>query len=126
MAQLVQYGTVPLQYRPRRRAHLSSSCAQYLTDPPDVYVTNEPNRRTMTCGLCGHLKRRLGRPPFFAPAPQIEHDAGLYTANWDFHPFGAWLANEAAHHGHNLDDVVCFIYNSTNVVCVCVCMCVCV
>ena len=80
--------------------------AQYLTDPPDIYVAGEPNRRTMTCGMCGHLKRKLGKPPFFAPTPKIEIDADLYTANWDFHPFGAWLANEAAHHGHSISDIV--------------------
>jgi hypothetical protein len=88
---------------PRGAAHQN---AQYLTDPPDQYVHGEPDRRTMTCGLCGHLKRRLGRPPLFAPTPEITTEAALYTNNWDFHPFGAWLANEAALHGHKVDDVV--------------------
>ena len=29
-----------------------------------------------------------------------EGERHLYTANWDVHPFGAWLANDAAKHGH--------------------------
>jgi hypothetical protein len=42
----------------------------------------------MSCGLCGHLKRVFGKPPFFAPTPPITHDAHLFTTNLDFHPFG--------------------------------------
>ena len=83
--------------------------AQYLTTPPDPYVTDEPDRRTMSCGLCGHLERRLGKPPFtIAPAPLTGEHAGstLFTANWDFHPFGAWLANDAAKTGRSIDDIV--------------------
>ena len=38
--------------------------AQYLTTPLDQFVPDEPDRRTMSCGLCGHLHRRLGDPPF--------------------------------------------------------------
>ena len=36
-------------------------------------------------------------------------NAGLFTANWDFHPFGAWLANDAATNGGDLDDIVSHI-----------------
>ena len=36
----------------------------------------------------------------------------LYTANWDFHPFGAWLANEAAaNNASNVTEVVELINN---------------
>ena len=82
--------------------------AQYLITPTDPYVQDEPDRRTMSCGLCGHLKRRLGPPPFFVDPPAVV-DPGredLYTANMDFHPFGAWLANNAARHGRSSDDIV--------------------
>jgi hypothetical protein len=88
---------------PRGSTHQN---AQYLTDPPDPYVPGEPDRRTMTCGLCGHLKRRLGKPPLFASTPAITTHPELFTSNWDFHPFGAWLANEAAQHGHKVEEVV--------------------
>lgn len=72
--------------------------AQYMPIPKDDYVQDEPDRRTMSCGLCGHLLRRLGKPPYKLDPPPID-DPGrehLYTANWDFHPFGAWLANVIA------------------------------
>jgi hypothetical protein len=83
--------------------------AQYLTTPLDPYVTDEPDRRTMSCGLCGHLQRKLGTPPFIIdPAPLTGKHAGstLFTANWDFHPFGAWLANDAAKNGRDVDEIV--------------------
>lgn len=73
--------------------------AQYMPIPKDDFVQDEPDRRTMSCALCGHLKRKLGEPPFKLDAPPIINDPGrehLYTANWDFHPFGAWLANVIA------------------------------
>ena len=38
----------------------SNQHPQYLTDPPDPYVKDEPDRRTMSCGLCQHLKEKLG------------------------------------------------------------------
>jgi len=75
--------------------------AQYLTNPDDQFVPAEPKRRTMSCGLCGHLERQLGKPPFIVD-PEPVDDPGaehLYTSNWDFHAFGAWLANEDARHG---------------------------
>ena len=79
--------------------------AQYFPKPKDDYVQDEPLRRTMSCGLCGHLERKLGKPPFKLDPPTVSSVVGpisqrtykeadaLYTANWDFHPFGAWLAN---------------------------------
>ena len=82
--------------------------AQYLITPADPYVQDEPDRRTMSCGLCGHLKRQLGPPPFFVDPPAVVDPGreGLYTANMDFHPFGAWLANNAARHGRSSEEVV--------------------
>ena len=85
--------------------------AQYLTTPPDKYVQDEPDRRTMSCGLCGHLKRRLGTPPMMEEPPPLTHEVPqrqrqLFTANWDFHPFGAWLANDAVANGRRVADVV--------------------
>ena len=60
------------------------------------YVALEENRRTMSCGLCGHLERKLGKAPFMVAPPPVNDPANehLYTANMDFHPFGAWLAND--------------------------------
>ena len=58
----------------------------------------EPERRTMSCGLCGFLARTLGPPPFTLPLAPILDDPGrelIYGNNWDMHPFGAWLANTA-------------------------------
>ena len=81
--------------------------AQYLTTPLDEFVPDEPDRRTMSCGLCGHLQRKLGDPPFIVePEPVSGPNAALFTANWDFHPFGAWLANDAAANGGDVDDIV--------------------
>ena len=82
--------------------------AQYLVSPVDLYVQDEPDRKTMSCGLCGHLKRQLGPPPFTVEPPAVT-DPGredMYTANMDFHPFGAWLANNAVRHGRSVDEVV--------------------
>lgn len=78
--------------------------ALYLTTPPDPYVTDEPDRRTMSCGLCGHLRRKLGDPPFTIEPVTVNE--ALYTSNWDFHPFGAWLANDAAMYGRDVDMIV--------------------
>lgn len=30
------------------------------------------NRKTMSCGLCGHLRRELGVPPLILKVPRIE------------------------------------------------------
>jgi hypothetical protein len=100
--------------------------AQYLTQPckvdkPDppgatqtwaeqcTYIPTETRRRTMSCGMCGHLNRQLGKPPFTITPPPV-NDPGnehLYTANMDFHPFGAWLANDA---GWDVDETVGLAY----------------
>ena len=86
--------------------------AQYpVKNNPQAAAFNrifEPKRRTMSCALCAHLRRQLGKAPLLLDPPPIdepghgydEGDEHLYTANWDFHPFGAWLANEAARVAH--------------------------
>ena len=86
--------------------------AQYpVRNHPQAAAFNrifEPKRRTMSCALCAHLRRRLGKAPLLLDPPPAdepahgydEGDEHLYTANWDFHPFGAWLANEAARVAH--------------------------
>ena len=97
---------------------------QYPIWPADVYVKDEGDRRTMSCALCGRLSRTFSAgPPVGAPDKikanlGIEynmvgipaHEKHLYTAWWDMHPFGAWLANEAAKRGHqngwSNDDIV--------------------
>ena len=96
-----EWGGVPAQWSQRQNA-------QYLVNPADPYVQNEPDRRTMSCGLCGHLKRQLGPPPFTVDPPAVD-DPGredMYTANMDFHPFGAWLANNAVRHGRSVGEIV--------------------
>lgn len=78
---------------------------------PDLYSPSEPDRRTMSCGLCGHLKRTLGAPPYTIdpdPASYAETTSELMAANWDFHPFGAWLANDAAKYGRDVDEARAF------------------
>ena len=94
---------VPVQWASPERQN-----PQYLTDPPDIYVTGEPDRRTMSCGLCSHLRTRLGSPPYTLDPGPIDDpgDEWLYTSNWDFHPFGAWLANDAARRGVSVEQVV--------------------
>ena len=90
---------VPVAWVPLERQN-----AQYMTEMPDLYSPSEPDRRTMSCGLCGHLKRTLGPPPYTVePPPITTADAAMYTANWDMHPFGAWLANDAALNGRASD-----------------------
>ena len=101
--------------------HATNQHLQYITHPcrvdkpsPDPtmawteackYVNLEDQRRTMSCGLCGHLKRKLGPAPFIIepPPPNDPGREHLYTANMDFHPFGAWLANDA---GFGVDETV--------------------
>jgi hypothetical protein len=86
-------------------------CAVWAADP---YQQNEPNRRTLSCALCGRLQRTF---PAGAPvgAPDLimanvgvnyslvgvpEDEQHHFTAWWDMHAFGAWLANLAASRGH--------------------------
>ena len=55
----------------------------------------------MSCALCRRMRERLGPPPFIAPrgASSVDADAPRYarmranwTAQWDMHAFGEWLA----------------------------------
>ena len=48
--------------------------------------------------------------------PTHVEDRHLYTANWDLHPFGVWLANDAAKHDHKSSQTVDEIVSSF---CVC-------
>jgi len=103
---------VPVAWVPLERQN-----AQYMTEMPDLYSPSEPDRRTMSCGLCGHLKRQLGAPPFTVePPPITAADAAMYTANWDMHPFGSWLANDAALNRRSSDEQVASIntFKTTN------------
>ena len=83
---------------------------QYAIWPYDQWQNVEPLRKTMSCALCGRLSRTFkGGAPVGAP-DKIENNIGVkyslagvpdeqkkhFTAWWDMHPFGAWLANEAA------------------------------
>jgi len=85
------------------------------------HYQGEP-RRTMSCGLCGYLHRTLGRPPFVKPRrePTAQQRGNnpdwLWGNNWDMHPFGAWLANNVAIKGGDIDKAVANInkYRATN------------
>jgi len=82
---------------------------QYMTFMADEYSPSEPDRRTMSCGMCGYLRRALGAPPYMVtpdPTSYAHVNTELMAANWDMHPFGAWLANDAVLHGRNTDEVV--------------------
>jgi hypothetical protein len=102
---------------------------QYPIWPADVYVKDEADRRTMSCALCGRLEKTFpGGPPVGAPA-KVGRAAGmeyslagvpearrhLFTNNWDLHAFGAWIANDAAHHKHAWPRTVGEIVRSINV-----------
>eukprot|EP00326_Haptolina_ericina_P033261 CAMPEP_0181245200 /NCGR_PEP_ID=MMETSP1096-20121128/43290_1 /TAXON_ID=156174 ORGANISM="Chrysochromulina ericina, Strain CCMP281" /NCGR_SAMPLE_ID=MMETSP1096 /ASSEMBLY_ACC=CAM_ASM_000453 /LENGTH=638 /DNA_ID=CAMNT_0023341847 /DNA_START=39 /DNA_END=1952 /DNA_ORIENTATION=+ len=71
----------------------------------------EPERRAMSCGLCGHLRRVFGKPPYrvadVVPNPLPK---GIWNFNegthMDMHPFGAWLANDHMEHGRDLGQTV--------------------
>ena len=93
---------------------------QYPIWPVDEYVKDEADRRTMSCALCGRLRRvfptgpPVGAPQNILEAVGVEYslvgvpddEKHLYTANWDMHPFGAWLANHAAKRGYEFPDSV--------------------
>ncbi|KAL3926045.1 MAG: hypothetical protein SGPRY_003497, partial [Prymnesium sp.] len=98
--QNMQYVTHPCKVKKKPPADSTKTWAEAC-----VYVNLEEMRRTMSCGLCGYLKRKLGKPPFTI-APSEPNDPGneyLYTGNMDFHPFGAWLANDG---GFGIDETV--------------------
>ena len=64
-------------------------------------------------GLCGYLKRKLGGPPYKLPRAKPD-DPGreqVYGNNWDMHPVGAWIANEALRQGWLRDETVDKINN---------------
>ena len=77
------------------------------------YQSNDPDRRTMSCALCGRLKRTFPAGAPIAAPDLIKANLGIeysmegvpedereqYTAWWDMHAFGAWLANMAARNG---------------------------
>ena len=69
---------------------------------------NEP-QRTMSCGLCGHLQRAFGPPPYSGAAAARSAAAGArldgmrdagngWWNEWDMHAFGAWAARNAFAH----------------------------
>ena len=87
---------------------------QYAIWPDDtLYQQNDPNRRTLSCALCGRLSRTfpagapVGAPDLILANVGVEYslegvpeeDRHHFTAWWDTHAFGAWLANTAARRG---------------------------
>mmetsp|Transcript_56357 Transcript_56357/g.111874 ORF Transcript_56357/g.111874 Transcript_56357/m.111874 type:complete len:618 (-) Transcript_56357:1473-3326(-) len=87
---------------------------QYAIYPPDQFQNYDKTRRTMSCALCGRLKRRfpagapIGAPDLIKKHLGVEYslegippeERHQFTAWWDMHAFGAWLANTAARNGH--------------------------
>ena len=87
---------------------------QYAIWPPDPYQQVDPDRRTMSCALCGRLKRTfpagapVGAPDLIKQNIGVEYslkgvpedEKPHFTAWWDMHAFGAWLANTAAKNHH--------------------------
>ena len=90
---------------------------QYAIWPGNAapYQNNDPTRRTMSCALCGRLKRTFPAGAPVGSPDLIEASIGVayslegvpdderhhFTAWWDMHAFGAWLANTAARNGHH-------------------------
>ena len=106
--------------------HATNQHLQYITHPcrvdkpsPDPtmawteackYVNLEDQRRTMSCGLCGHLKRKLGPAPFIIepPPPNDPGREHLYTANMDFHPLArGWRTTRASESTRRLVPPMC-------------------
>ena len=87
---------------------------QYAIWPTAQYQNVDPTRRTMSCALCGRLKRTfpagapVGAPDLilqnigvnYSLAGVPEDEKHHWTAWWDMHAFGAWLANMAGKRGH--------------------------
>ena len=102
---------------------------QYTIFPANNKVKDEPDRRTMSCALCGRLMRTflmgapVGAPGNIKAAIGIEYSLQgvpknrqhMFTAWWDMHPFGAWLANEAAKHMHQSPWSIEELVNNINV-----------
>ena len=107
---------------------------QYAIWPTNQFQNVDPTRRTMSCALCGRLARTfpggapigapdlieaaIGKPYSLAGVPEDERHH--YTAWWDMHAFGAWLANTAARKGwtgkYVHDDIIANInlYKASN------------
>lgn len=80
---------------------------------PTCFQNDDPHRRTMSCALCGRLHRTfaagapVGAPDLIKANIGVEYslegvpeaERPLYTAWWDAHAFGAWLANTASRKG---------------------------
>jgi len=79
---------------------------------------NGEDRRTMSCGLCGYLHRKLGPAPLWVDRtePVGAKHIELWGNNWDMHPFGAWLANDVAIKAGDIDATVnnIFKFRATN------------
>lgn len=87
---------------------------QYAIWPAVQFQNNDPTRRTMSCALCGRLARTFPAGAPVAAPDLIEASIGVnyslagvpederhhFTAWWDMHAFGAWLANMAARRHH--------------------------
>ena len=53
-------------------------------DRQNAKYVGEPDRRSMSCGLCGWLKRQLGLPPFLLPTDPGVLDDVEHGKNWYF------------------------------------------
>ena len=87
---------------------------QYAIWPTIQFQQTDPKRRTMSCALCGRLKRTfpagapVGAPDLIEKSIGVNYslkgvpadEKHLFTAWWDAHAFGAWLANTAARNRH--------------------------
>ncbi|KAL1528477.1 hypothetical protein AB1Y20_009820 [Prymnesium parvum] len=102
---------------------------QYEIWSKNPYQQNDPNRRTMSCALCGRLSRvfpagaPVGAPDLieanigvkYSLANVTEEEKHHFTAWWDMHAFGAWLANEAARNNHEGEYAVDKIVHNINI-----------
>ena len=77
----------------------------------------EDEQKTVSCGLCGHLKRDFGSPPYLGSSPPLDADtearfetmrrAGKGWWNeWDLRAFGTWVANDALEKKRDLVEVM--------------------
>ena len=83
------------------------------TSTKTVKYLGERDRRTMSCGLCGHLQRKLGPPPLTV-AKTSPGDAGrehAFSNDWNLYPVGVWIANEEARQGWLIEDTVAKMTN---------------
>jgi len=107
---------------------------QYEIWSQKQFQQNDINRKTMSCALCGRLKRTFPAGAPIAAPDLIKANLGIeyslegvpederhhFTAWWDMHAFGAWLANMAGKNNHQgpyaLDTIVSNInlYKASN------------